>query len=443
MLNARPAYSAAIFNNKHPQTQCGILAPLPWHVATLICRYTGTIQDDDGTLLLIANNKEEVDRLRRTMATDTFEQARLTSLGNHDNQLTAEEFFATIACEIAANLDLIAEARRRPRLHTLAKDVHDDHEEQCQGRPADQVQFEEEQANGHESDSEEAFFEYEDGQRIEREPVHRLQQTEVLDIALRSSAMQRLDKRSKDKLENCKAFMRNHGEQIQHITAPRSTSGSFYPRARPHPLLARRAENAASAYQAAQRKKRQEEEENSFDNLDGVAAQEEDRNTTSSPVYQTDTISEAVVVKLPTTNNETPAVYARRLAVESGVVNSEDQYAALMLGMLPLHQLWEWASQQGRLDDFACSEGLVRLMRDAPKSFVQRLLLHGPGGSGKTYVTTEVLLRTYKHFCGKACKTFASQNSAARLIGGTTMHYMGALRRLSSLFRKMHLGYDL
>ena len=60
---------------------------------------------------------------------------------------------------------------------------------------------------------------------------------------------------------------------------------------------------------------------------------------------------------------------------------------------------------------------------------VARIFLHGPGGSGKTYMLTRVILPVYEHFLPRASKGIAAQNSAARLITGSTFHYMAALTR--------------
>ena len=63
------------------------------------------------------------------------------------------------------------------------------------------------------------------------------------------------------------------------------------------------------------------------------------------------------------------------------------------------------------------------------QDMVARIFLHGPGGSGKTYMLTRVILPVYEHFLPRASKGVAAQNSAARLIAGSTFHYMAALTR--------------
>ena len=54
---------------------------------------------------------------------------------------------------------------------------------------------------------------------------------------------------------------------------------------------------------------------------------------------------------------------------------------------------------------------------------IGRLFLHGPGGSGKTYMLTQVILPVYDRYLPGASKGVAAQNSAARLIRGATLNY--------------------
>ena len=60
--------------------------------------------------------------------------------------------------------------------------------------------------------------------------------------------------------------------------------------------------------------------------------------------------------------------------------------------------------------------------------------MHGPGGSGKTYCMTEVVVKVVRHFFGEAgVKAIASANSAARLLKGKTMHAACKMTRQQSL----------
>ena len=68
------------------------------------------------------------------------------------------------------------------------------------------------------------------------------------------------------------------------------------------------------------------------------------------------------------------------------------------------------------------------LLRDAQIP-ATRAFAHGAGGSGKTYCMTKVILPVYDFFMPGQSRMQASQNSAARLIGGETMHARAGLVR--------------
>ena len=76
----------------------------------------------------------------------------------------------------------------------------------------------------------------------------------------------------------------------------------------------------------------------------------------------------------------------------------------------------------------------MRAMRDVQ---VRPVLLHGQGGSGKTYCMTEVVNKVFRAFLGKrGLKAIAAQNSSARLLLGKTMHAAGKMTRGQSLKAK-------
>eukprot|EP00435_Cladocopium_sp_Y103_P072169 s366_g39.t1 len=66
---------------------------------------------------------------------------------------------------------------------------------------------------------------------------------------------------------------------------------------------------------------------------------------------------------------------------------------------------------------------------DAIKDMVGRLYLHGPGGSGKTFMLNRIIIPVYEEYLPGTTRGLAAQNSAARLIGGATFHYMAGLGR--------------
>ena len=110
-----------------------------------------------------------------------------------------------------------------------------------------------------------------------------------------------------------------------------------------------------------------------------------------------------------------------------------DQYHAVLLALDPLQRLWKFAASEGRLRDFKSVSSLLRLLFDFPEDCVTRALFHGPGGSGKTFCMMTVVIPVYKRYCPRGYRAAASQNSAARLIAGSTFHVMSALQTKSSL----------
>ena len=103
-----------------------------------------------------------------------------------------------------------------------------------------------------------------------------------------------------------------------------------------------------------------------------------------------------------------PAEYARYLAVRHGIVNSEDQYNALILAVLPLELLWRWAAAEGRLSDLNDPATALLLSQDALPQCLGRLFCHGPGGSGKTFFITKVVQPTYARYLPGATVAFCS-----------------------------------
>ena len=61
------------------------------------------------------------------------------------------------------------------------------------------------------------------------------------------------------------------------------------------------------------------------------------------------------------------------------------------------------------------------------------MFFHGPGGSGKTYMLTQVVLPVYEAYLPSCARGVAAQNSAARLIRGCTFHYLAGLTRNQAL----------
>ena len=72
----------------------------------------------------------------------------------------------------------------------------------------------------------------------------------------------------------------------------------------------------------------------------------------------------------------------------------------------------------GRLDAFETLPTLLSLLAAAPDDLVKNMFFHGPGGSGKTYFVTEVVLLTFNRFCPGCARGSAAQNSVASSLAG-------------------------
>ena len=112
------------------------------------------------------------------------------------------------------------------------------------------------------------------------------------------------------------------------------------------------------------------------------------------------------------------------------MTRSEDQIDACALIVDGIQDLFELARVSATADD-AKDWHLVQPRR------LTRVLLHGPGGSGKTYCLTEVVIPVVRAFCGeRGVKAIASTNAAARMLLGQTMHAAGKMTRQQSLKAK-------
>ena len=101
-----------------------LLPALPLHLAVEILRFVGHIVDATSNHVIIADTPSHRDALLRHGA--GHGNYVLTGTGCHPNQLYPQEFAASIAVEVSHNLDLLAEARRRPRPNTVIPETTED-----------------------------------------------------------------------------------------------------------------------------------------------------------------------------------------------------------------------------------------------------------------------------------------------------------------------------
>ncbi len=414
----------------------GFLAPLPDHAAYTVLRFVGHVASDDNELVLIGNNEAALE-LAKAHACEAGRRdpfPRHTSLGVHDEQLFPSEFLAHLRVEVSANLDLMAEARGRPRPGAMHPDAILD-EEKDVGRGAERVEVEDEEplAPAPDAFGEERPPRAARSETVSYKPRWRAPDQDVFDLIHRTKELKTLDGRAGDHFKRLQDFTKAYGGLYQALAEAHPVTPSTV-------LSCPSALDVMGSNAALKRQRELREQRGSiFDECGAI--QPDDLKMPGSLLPDGSENPGPARVAPPGALPESPAEYARELVAKhlpaptggGGFRVPEDQYWAVLLAVDPLQRLWEWASAEGRRQDFGRRETLIRLMRDASIEFVTRMFLHGPGGSGKTYVVTKVVLRVYERFCPGCTRASAAQNSAARLIGGATFHYMARLQRNQAL----------
>ena len=327
--------------------------------------------------------------------------------------------FAWHRCECAARLEYMAEARGRPRPGTAHPDAEPDDPDGVHGgeKPED-ASFEREEAlpGGDADDAQDV--------RAQVDPDLAYASHLYLSEAQVFEAVHRYDiaeaerhKRSSNKRDMFEKFMREHRGCYSEARRPRAVEP-----ATPGPPVTAdtdRDRAAAAKHQAALLK--QAREDDSCDR--GVPA----RSIAEQSACPDGTVRPLLPAEMPLS----PKEMAAELIAKSGVWKSKEQYLVTLFILEPLQLLWEQALREGRVDDL---KGYRNWQRASELCPVRSIFLHGPGGSGKTFCMTEVVLKVYRHFLGETgAKAIAATNSNARMLLGKTMHAAGKMVREQSL----------
>ena len=408
------------------------LPGVPEAVLWAILRFAGFVRDDDGGCIGVAGTLAELESLQRAGDWKLGASSlKFTSPGYHDEQLTLQEFWAWRRVEYAERLELMAEARGRPRPGKENPDaVPDDPDGVHGGEDRDvDAKFDGDEAVPGASDAEDLLevpMKMQADPQLHYEPRHKLPDAGVFDTVhrLREARVGEHNKRS-PKRGLFEMFLREHDAEYREACKPQAL--------RP-----------AVASGASQNREAALKHQNAF----AHARQGEETATTAEPPEprgckrrvpdghaNLGVIRELSLDELPIS----PKEMAAELIARSGVWQSKEQYLTILFVLQPLQTIWERALADGKADDLKKPGGLSSMTREMS---VRRLFLHGPGGSGKTYCMTEVVAKIVRHFLGRrGLKAIAASNSAARLLLGKTMHQAGKMRRQQSLKAK-HLKPD-
>ena len=389
---------------------------LPQEVAWRVLLFAGYVVSDDGGIMGIAATDFQLARLQEQLGSNVV--FAYTSPGFHELQLTAEQFHALRHVEVAARLEYMAEARGRPRPGQMHPDAEQDDPDCAQGGDRDDTdaEFEEdEKMPGGDGDAEDAAPDGRADPDFCYKPIWAVQEDEMENVVHRKDEAQRhaRSKQYTPKKELMATFLRDHLKAYASISRRRRAaqrSPNFNDHS-PHEL------QQAMANQKTLVEVRKGE--------DSRPAPSPSSTHAASPQ---EAVSRPLVAEdLP----RSPIDVATELIATSGVWRSREQYLATLFMLQPCQQLWEAAMRDGSLATLQSNSTLAWLSKGIR---VRRLFLHGPGGSGKTYCLTEVVMKVVAAFFGKrGVLAIAAANSAARLLRGKTMHAAGKLTRQQSL----------
>ena len=403
----------------------GLLPSLPYHPISIILAFVGHLKDDNGDdLAVIVDGETEATTMDiLSHHASHVRQWVKTSPGFHSEQVHAEEFVAHLSKESSANLDMITEARGRPRPANLFQNAETDDEKDT-GLPGERVAVDTNGADWGHADEEAESSGPRAQPGIKYTPCRRIDSEDLFHTVHRINEHRNLDGRAGDKKRRIEAFLENHNRSYRDIKNPVSCSVVQRPAAQ-RDLSGRQVHEILSRLRGKQKVFQSDEHEptenegNLFDGTD-----------------MHDIASETILYARALRPEEilaSPAMMTRQLMAERLPAASPqtgqfaipaDQYYACILAIQPLQSLWEWAGLHGKRALFFSTDGGPELLAQAPAHLCRRAFFHGAGGSGKTFCMNRVVLPVYKHFLPGAVRTCASQNSAARLISGSTFHSM-------------------
>jgi len=390
-----------------------------------ILRLAGWVRTDVGQVIGIAGTEAELARVQAMLGKD----CGYTGPGFHDEQLTIQEFLAWRRVEYAARLDFMAEARGRPRPGREHPDAVADDPDGTHGGSArdDEAAFDEEVAL---PGAEEGGFDDESGKPLQVDPQlayqprYPISEDEVFDTVHRLREAQAGCKNTRSQKKRMfETFMHEHEQEYGEARRPRAVQSEMQSVSSADPAEIAGALKQQAAFAAAR-----EKEEMATSSC--PPAPHGVKRTHDQMGHDLGQAVQLAVDQLPLS----PKEMAARLIAQSGVWRSKEQYLGSLFVLQPLQEIWEKALASGRADALKKEGGLLELARGMQ---IRRVFLHGPGGSGKTFCMTEVVVKVVRHFLGRrGVKAIAASNSAARLLLGKTMHQAGKMRRQQSLKAK-------
>ena len=394
-----------------------------WEIMRLACNF----RDREGNVICVVNRPVEIPELRKTFGMDVA----FTSTGVHDEQLTVEEYLAWGRMELASRLETMAEARHRPRPGNIHPEALPDDPDGVQGGlEAEEAKFDKEEGlpGGNDSDIDDTTVKGDPS--IHYKPARMVASGDFLNVLHRKRKLYEDAKNvSTLKYVVMKKIKQDHDHIYKKLEDPVMLKPSCPSQTSSGDINS----DSKAAFKNQQKiieEKGREADENA--RLRQFAVKQQARIRID--VDEARSLKES---EIPLS----PFQMAVPLIARAGIWRSKEQYLATIYLLLPVQLLWLNAMYEGTADLMKDPGWLAQQERrkdDDKRVRIRRMFTHGPGGSGKTYFLTEVVLPVARHFFGEeGTKAIAAHNSAARLLHGSTMHSAGKMRRQQSMKPKM------
>ena len=336
----------SFLGERRPLTRCRrklgrrskvVLSSIPkvsLRVMTAILNFVGHVVNDDGDIVLVANDAEHF-KICQSLVVE-FGTAKRCSFGWHDEQLTAAEYVAHVSREVSANLDFMAEARRRPRpgvLHPTATDEKED-----VGLQGEFVEAED--MDGVVDQDVEDLDDHVSTLRpdIQYKPILQISATDLFDVVHRRDGGALGSGRASVSTKRAREFMNQYGGKYVEMKEPRLceclTPGSSRPTFNV---------SAGKTVQKRLQESRKEKEDELMD------ASDEDLLPGSATVEVPVDLAPEKLVSTVSPADMALGLLQQRLPTRQAdgcFVISPDQYNACVLAVAPLQRLWIKAGER-------------------------------------------------------------------------------------------------
>ncbi|CAK9066277.1 unnamed protein product [Durusdinium trenchii] len=317
-------------------TTCAEIPRFSERVVACILDFTGTLQTDDGEAVCIGNDKEHLQACQA--GNPTLTSAKRCSYGWHDDQLTSAEYTAVVSREISANLDYMAEARRRPRpglLHPTARDEKEDIG--LEGEFVDAADLD----DVHDPDPDEAAEPSALRPELQYKPILHVSAADLFDVVHRQDTKTTAAGRTSASTKRSREFLHQYGGKYLDMKESRMC-------AMPSAADVKRGGgfDVVSGFKTQKllQDSRKEKEEQLMD----VSEDEMLPGTSGVVAVPVDLAPEAWVATVSPAEMATQLLQQRlpMRQLDGAYEISKDQYSACVLAVAPLQKLWVKAGEQ-------------------------------------------------------------------------------------------------